>query len=136
MSYIKISVIVGLVLTIPILLVIDLGTNQLAKSAKDIGEIRETLAEINSVEDQLNQEIDGVEIDGFEIDDPEPLTLSYPISRRITDLKRVSITVTITGRSQTELKFYTAKNLYYSYPIKKLSIPDQEFVRKLPVVSK
>ncbi len=135
MSLTKVAVIVGLILSVPILFMIQFGSNQLEKNAESLGELQKSLADLDGTREKMNQAIDELEYSEREVE-IEDEALSYPIKRRITNLSGSTISVTITGRSRTELKFYSANSFYYSYPIKKLSPKDQEYARKLPVVSR
>lgn len=146
MKLIRMAILVGMIVAVPLCAMIYLGVARLEHTARESIRLRDSLSELSDQVTPVRTMLDELDPDGG---DPEPPSAetspepepepelgngAFPVVKRLENQKRQALDVVVTGRSEEALHFLSLRdNRLYRYPIAGLSEPDQAFSAGLPV---
>lgn len=117
MKLIRISIVLGMILAIPLCMGIYVAVDRLESQAEDIGEVRQMLT------GDFGFDFSGV----GDIDSP-----SFPFERRLKDQQERTLDTVVLGRTENSVRFLSKKDgWHYNFPIEKLSSEDAEFLQRI-----
>ncbi|MBL9153423.1 MAG: hypothetical protein JNK37_13095 [Verrucomicrobiales bacterium] len=143
MKLIRMAILVGMIVAVPLCAMIYLGVARLEHTARESIRLRDSLSELSDQVTPVRTMLDELDPDGGEMDggsepstesQPKPENGAFPVVKRLENQKRQALDVVVTGRSEEALHFLSLRdNRLYRYPIAGLSERDQAFSAGLPV---